>query len=157
MNFIKTTLSALALVSIMTLASCAGSGTKEVTVNDSIITVAEEKVIPSAVITTDVYELAADEYLSFEDGYGYPIVVDFNASWCGPCRAFAPIFEAMAQKYSGKIQFISVDVDRCPDVAKTFQVQSIPFILFVTTDGKVSSHVGMMEEADFDAALQKLL
>lgn len=157
MNFIKTTLSALALVSIMTLASCAGSGTKEVTVNDSIVTVAAEKVIPNENITPEVYDLAADEYLSFENGYGYPIVVDFNATWCGPCRAFAPIFEEMSKKYSGKIQFISVDVDRCPDVANAFQVQSIPFILFVTPDGKISSHVGMMEAADFDAALQKLL
>lgn len=157
MNFIKTTLSALALVSIMTLASCAGSGTKEVTVNDSIVTVAAEKVIPNENITPEVYDLAADEYLSFENGYGYPIVVDFNATWCGPCRAFAPIFEEMSKKYSGKIQFISVDVDRCPDVANAFQVQSIPFILFVTPDGKVNSHVGMMESADFDAALQKLL
>lgn len=157
MNFIKTTLSALALVAIITLASCAGSGTKEVTVNDSIVTVAAEKVIPNENITPEVYDLAADEYLSFENGYGYPIVVDFNATWCGPCRAFAPIFEEMSKKYSGKIQFISVDVDRCPEVAKTFQVQSIPFILFVTPDGKVNSHVGMMEAADFDAALQKLL
>ena len=157
MNFIKTTLSALALVSIMTLASCAGSGTKEVTVNDSIVTVAAEKVIPNENITPEVYDLAADEYLSFENGYGYPIVVDFNATWCGPCRAFAPIFEEMSKKYSGKIQFISVDVDRCPDVANAFQVQSIPFILFVTPDGKVNCHVGMMESADFDAALQKLL
>lgn len=157
MNFIKTTLSALALVSIMTLTSCAGSGTKEVTVNDSIVTVAAEKVIPNENITPEVYDLAADEYLSFENGYGYPIVVDFNATWCGPCRAFAPIFEEMSKKYSGKIQFISVDVDRCPDVANAFQVQSIPFILFVTPDGKISSHVGMMDADELDAKLQNLL
>ena len=157
MNFIKTTLSALALVSIMTLASCAGSGTKEVTMNDSIVTVAAEKVIPNENITPGVYNLAKDEYLSFEQGYGYPIVVDFNATWCGPCRAFAPLFDKMAEKYSGQIQFISVDVDRCPEVANAFEVQSIPFIIFVSPDGKIDSHVGMMEEADFDAALQKLL
>lgn len=157
MNFIKTTLSALALVSIMTLASCAGSGTKEVTVNDSIVTVAAEKVIPNENITPGVYNLAKDEYLSFEQGYGYPIVVDFNATWCGPCRAFAPLFDKMAEKYSGQIQFISVDVDRCPEVANAFEVQSIPFILFVSPDGKIDSHVGMMEEADFDAKLQNLL
>lgn len=157
MNFIKTTLSALAFVSIMTLASCAGSGTKEVTVNDSIVTVAAEKVIPNENITPEILNLAADEYLSFDQGYGYPIVVDFNATWCGPCRKFAPIFEEMSKKYSGQIQFISVDVDRCPDVANAFEVQSIPFILFVTPDGKISSHVGMMEAADFEAALQNLL
>ncbi len=157
MNFIKTTLSALALVSIMTLASCAGSGTKEVTMNDSIVTVAAEKVIPNENITPGVYNLAKDEYLSFEQGYGYPIVVDFNATWCGPCRAFAPLFDKMAEKYSGQIQFISVDVDRCPEVANAFEVQSIPFILFVSPDGKIDSHVGMMEEADFDAKLQNLL
>ena len=157
MNFIKTTLSALALVSIMTLASCAGSGTKEVTMNDSIVTVAAEKVIPNENITPGVYNLAKDEYLSFEQGYGYPIVVDFNATWCGPCRAFAPLFDKMAEKYSGQIQFISVDVDRCPELANAFEVQSIPFILFVSPDGKIDSHVGMMEEADFDAKLQNLL
>ena len=89
---------------------------------------------------------------------GLPQVIDFNATWCGPCRMFAPTFEKMEKKYEGKITFLSVDVDENPDMAAQYEVQSIPTVVYIDAEGKtVDVTVGLLSEEEFDARLQKLL
>ena len=89
---------------------------------------------------------------------GMPQVIDFNATWCGPCRMFAPTFEKMEKKYEGKITFLSVDVDENPDMAAQYEVQSIPTVVYIDAEGKtVDVTVGLLSEEEFDARLQKLL
>ena len=55
-----------------------------------------------------------------------PIIIDFNATWCGPCKQFAPHFHAVAEKYADKALFYSVDTDKWPNVATAFKVEGIP-------------------------------
>lgn len=89
---------------------------------------------------------------------GLPQVIDFNATWCGPCRMFAPTFEKMEKKYEGKITFRSVDVDENPDMAAQYEVQSIPTVVYIDAEGKtVDVTVGLLPEEEFEARLQKLL
>ena len=89
---------------------------------------------------------------------GLPQVIDFNATWCGPCRMFAPTFEKLEKKYEGKITFQSVDVDENPDMAAQYEVQSIPTVVYIDAEGKtVDVTVGLLSEEEFDARLQKLL
>ncbi len=78
-----------------------------------------------------------------------PLVIDFNATWCGPCRQFAPVFHQVAEEMAGKARFVSVDVDNCPDAARQFQVSSIPQITILMPDGKQSSAVGYMTAEEF--------
>lgn len=80
-----------------------------------------------------------------------PTVIDFNATWCGPCSRFAPIFEAVAKEYEGKAIFLSVDVDNSPVAADQFEVSAIPQISVLLPDGTVKSTVGFMEKAQFEA------
>lgn len=78
-----------------------------------------------------------------------PVVIDFNATWCGPCQQFKPIFHKVAEDYAGKATFVSVDVDQCPALKEQFEVSSIPQITVVRPDGTKVTTIGMMPEADF--------
>ena len=63
-----------------------------------------------------------------------PVIIDFWASWCGPCRAVAPILETLADKYQGKVKVAKLNVDEEPEIAGAFKVRSIPTI--VAMDGR---------------------
>lgn len=86
-----------------------------------------------------------------------PIVIDFNATWCGPCQRFAPIFEEVSKEMEGKAIFMSVDVDNSPEAARQFEVSSIPQISVLMPDGTVTSTVGFMEKAQFLDFLKPLV
>jgi thioredoxin 1 len=63
-----------------------------------------------------------------------PVLVDFWAEWCGPCKLIAPILEELATEYDGKLRIVKVDVDESPDVARRYEIMSIP-TLVVFHDG----------------------
>lgn len=74
--------------------------------------------------------------------------IDFFATWCGPCKMLSPIVEKLSNEYAGKVTFLKVDVDQCPDIAAQYGIMSIP-TLIMTKDGKaVGSTMGYMPESD---------
>ena len=58
-------------------------------------------------------------------------VVDFNATWCGPCKMMAPVLEELSGEYEGKVSFYAIDVDENPDLAEKFSVMSIPNLVLL--------------------------
>ena len=91
---------------------------------------------------------AGDTTLSFSTPLA---IIDFNATWCGPCQQFKPVFHKVAAKYADRITFFSVDTDSCPALAVQYQVQSIPQITAISADSVVANQIGSMSEADFTA------
>lgn len=70
-------------------------------------------------------------------------LVDFNATWCGPCKRLEPILEELVKEYDGKINFASVDVDVCPQAAGYYNATSIPFLLFLQNAKQGNSVIGL--------------
>ena len=98
-----------------------------------------------AVANGKVSELDNDEVLRPDVKVAELTVVDFNATWCGPCKMLAPVFEQAAAKFEGKVAFLSVDLDKCPATAAAFGVQAVPTVVILRPDGKTSTFVGTQD------------
>ena len=69
-----------------------------------------------------------------------PAIVDFYATWCGPCKMVAPILDELAKEYDGQIVIYKVDTDKETELARAFGIRSIPSILFIPMNGKPEMH-----------------
>ena len=69
-------------------------------------------------------------------------VVDFNATWCGPCKMMAPVLEELSGEYEGKVSFYAIDVDENPDLAEKFSVMSIPNLVLLKKGALADTSVG---------------
>ena len=88
---------------------------------------------------------------------GKPIVIDFSAEWCGPCRKMAPIVEQLAQKYDGKVIIGSCNVDENEELASKFGVRSIPAIFFVKDGQPIDKIIGAVPASTVEEKVQALL
>lgn len=84
-------------------------------------------------------------------------MVDFWASWCGPCKMLSPTVEALAEQYEGKALVCKVNVDEEPDLARRFGVMSIPTVVFLKNGREFERKVGLMPAEAFTQVLDKNL
>ena len=84
-------------------------------------------------------------------------MVDFWASWCGPCKMLSPTVEALAEQYEGKVLVAKVNVDEEPELARAFGVMSIPTVVFLKNGREFDRKVGLMPASAFTAVLDSNL
>ncbi len=85
-----------------------------------------------------------------------PKLWDFFATWCPPCKKQAPIIEELAKEYAGRIEIISIDTDKNPELARKFNIQAIPTLVFLDAEGKeLSRNVGLMSKEEILARFRE--
>jgi len=88
---------------------------------------------------------------------GQPVMVDFWAPWCAPCRAIAPSVEQIASEYEGRAVVGKVDIEQCPEIANRYGIRNIPTILFFKGGEMVNKQVGLTSKAALANMLNTLL
>lgn len=101
-------------------------------------------------------KITSENFESLKSG-SMPLVVDFWATWCGPCRAIAPIVEELAKEYDGKIAVGKCDVEECDDIAMEFGIRNIPTILFFKNGEVVDKLVGATTKSKLQEKFDSLL
>jgi thioredoxin 1 len=102
----------------------------------------------------NVNESGFDEMVLKSD---IPVLVDFWASWCGPCRMIAPILEKLQQDYEGKIKIVKVDIDANPSFSERFKIQSIPNLVFFKGGVEIDRIIGAASVAAFKEKIDKVI
>ena len=86
-----------------------------------------------------------------------PVVVDFYADWCMPCRRLAPILREIAQHYNGEVDFYRINVDENPDIAAAFAIRNIPMLLICPLKGEPKTIIGLYSRDEYIRVINQAL
>jgi thioredoxin 2 len=86
-----------------------------------------------------------------------PVIVDFSATWCAPCRMITPVLERLAGEHAGRLKVVEVDVDEQPRLARQWQAMSIPLLVVLRDGSEVDRIVGALPPAELERRLQPVL
>ena len=120
--------------------SCQGHQKADAVVNEENIEMAPNEVVPEP-----VYKVSDGKIIPQN---GRPMIVDFSATWCPPCRQLKPIFERLAVDFKDRIDFVTIDVDENPQLAQSYGVQSIPMMIFLNKDGQLQNTIVGFQDRD---------
>ena len=95
-------------------------------------------------------KLTKDNFDAEDSNANIPVLVDFWATWCGPCRMIAPVIESIAEKFDGRIKVGKVNVDEEPEISLEYNIASIPTVMIFKNGEEVSKSIGYSDEAEIE-------
>jgi len=153
----------ISLISIAFLSSCGSSDNnkkeekkQDVTTTESTIEKSCVKVLDYNHFIKNVWDLEANANEFVFKGER-PCVIDFYATWCGPCKRVAPIIDKLAKEYDGKVDFYKVDTDQNQKLAMILQIRNIPTVFFMKAGAQPERTVGAYDEAYYRGLIEKML
>ena len=104
-------------------------------------------------MATNVTNENAKEFMATE----LPIVLDFSAAWCGPCKQLAPIIEELSEEYAGRIAVGKCDIEEADDLTMEYGIRNVPTVIFIKDGKVVDKFVGSKSKGDVQAKFEALL
>ncbi len=129
--------------------------TAEVTKNEAKVISKVQVIRSDEEFYEKVCEISPDKGMRFKGEL--PVLVDFYADWCGPCQQVGPYLVEFAKKYAGQIIIYKVNIDKNPNLASAFKIQSIPNLIFFKAGKQPTQAVGALPKAELEKAIQELL
>lgn len=111
-------------------------------------------------LTTEQFRNRVFDYTQQKDWHyqgDKPCVIDFYASWCGPCKRLAPIMDELSQQYCDRVVFYKVDIEKERDLAYLFGISSIPQVLYIPTDGQPVLTKGLAPKEEIERIIDTVL
>lgn len=138
--------------------SCSGKSDAN---KKSIKTSKKETIMKTIPLTKEEFLLKVDDFETNPNEWKYlgdkPCVIDFFATWCGPCKRLGPILEELAEEYDGKIVIYKVDIDQQEELAQYFGIQSVPTMFLCPKDGQPQIAQGALPKAELKRAIKEVL
>ncbi len=106
---------------------------------------------------SNVKELIDAEFENTLQTSELPVLVDFSATWCQPCKVLAPTIDAVAEEYSGKLSVFKMDIDDAPDAASHFGIRGVPTVIFFKEGREVDRFVGSQDLRSVKERVEKVL
>ena len=169
----KNLFKAIPIILSLALISCSGEQTKnaESSQNWAVKTEAPANTSSNAPITAGIdgkiQHITTDQFVNgvndFRNNKTFalkselPCVVDFYADWCKPCKMIAPYIEELAAEYKGKVNFLKINVDNEPEIAKFYNIEAIPSLMFCTKKGEPKMEVGGMDKETINKKIQSYI
>ncbi|MDP1622584.1 MAG: thioredoxin [Bacteroidales bacterium] len=112
-------------------------------------------------LTADAFQKLVWDYKSNPKEWVFsgdqPVIIDFYADWCKPCRLVAPIMDELSKEYNGKVRIYKVNTDEQKELAGLFNINSIPAVLFIPKNGKPQMSVGAMQKEAYVEMIRNVL
>jgi len=106
---------------------------------------------------SDVLHVNDDNFETEVTQSDIPVLVDFSATWCGPCKKLEPIVEELATEYKGRLKVAHVDVDKAQGCARKFGVMSVPTVLYIKGGEIKNTQIGLDSKASMEQKIAGLL
>ncbi len=143
----------LALGLVLSLSNCHAGNPAKTTTNAN--STSKVIVLTNEIFKEKVFNYEINKTWKFEGKL--PVIIDFYASWCGPCRILSPLVEEIAKKYDGKIIVYKVDTDKEQQLAQSMGISSLPTLLFIPAKGQPQSSVGAVPNETLEKAIREVL
>ncbi len=102
-------------------------------------------------------EITEQNYSELVENAGMPVVLDFGATWCGPCQVLKPYLEKMSETYAGKAVIGKIDIDESNELAMKYGIRNVPTVIFIKDGKVVDKTVGAVPESQLISKLEAIL